>query len=123
MRWDGSPGAGFTTGEPWLPLGDPAVNVEAQDADLRSMLALHRELLALRRSREDLVTGAYATVLADGVLAYRRGGSTVVALNLTPDEQTVPLSGRIVLSTGLDRAGESVSELSLGSGEGVILDA
>jgi alpha-glucosidase len=33
MRWDDRPGAGFTTGTPWLPLGDPAVNVAAQRDD------------------------------------------------------------------------------------------
>jgi alpha-glucosidase len=123
MRWDGSPGAGFTSGEPWLPLGDPAVSVEAQDADPRSMLALHRSLIALRRSREDLVTGAYATVLADGVLAYRRGSNTVVALNLTGEPASAELAGQVLLDTGLARAGERVTRLELGPGEGVILDA
>ena len=44
MRWTGEPGAGFSDAEPWLPLGDTDVNVEAQEADPRSMLALHREL-------------------------------------------------------------------------------
>ena len=52
MPWTGAPGRGFCADdvEPWLPFGDPAVNVEAQEADPRSMLALHRRLLALRRS-------------------------------------------------------------------------
>src|SRR6185503_14487766 len=50
MQWDGSGGAGFTTGEPWLPLADDvaAVNVEMQRDDTRSLLALYRRLLALR---------------------------------------------------------------------------
>ena len=50
--------------EPWLPFGDAAISVEAQEADPRSMLALHRRLLALRRSSDDLAEGAYATVAA-----------------------------------------------------------
>src|SRR4051794_19571031 len=50
MQWDGSPSGGFTTGAPWLPPVDPAeTNVEAQRDDPRSMLALVRDLLALRR--------------------------------------------------------------------------
>ena len=44
------PGAGFTTGEPWLPLvaDAEALNVERQAADPRSTLALVRRLAALR---------------------------------------------------------------------------
>jgi len=123
MRWTGEPGAGFTSGEPWLPLGDPAVNVEAQEADPRSILALHRRLIALRGAREDLLTGSYETLQADGVLAYRRGTSTVVALNLTGAPRSAALSGEIVLDTGLARAGERPDRLQLAAGEGVILDA
>ena len=122
MRWTGEPGAGFSDAEPWLPLGDLAINVEAQDADPRSMLALHRALLELRRSREDLLRGAYATLTASGVLAYRRGEKTAVALNLSEEPRTVALTGEILLSTGLDRAGERVAgELALAPGEGAIL--
>jgi alpha-glucosidase len=75
MRWDDRPGAGFTTGTPWLPLGDPAVNVAAQRDDPGSMLALHRRLLALRHDSPALSAGAYEPVQADGdVLAYLRTG-------------------------------------------------
>ena len=47
MPW--SADGGFTSGEPWLPMGDPAINAAAQRDDPRSMLTLHRELIALRR--------------------------------------------------------------------------
>jgi alpha-glucosidase len=131
MRWTGAAGAGFSDAEPWLPLGDLAVNVEAQSEDPHSMLALHRALIALRREREDLLTGAYETLIADGVLAYRRGSGTIVALNLTAAPRTVATTphditagGRIVMSTGLDRRDEVVADaLRLAPGEGVILDA
>jgi alpha-glucosidase len=121
MRWTGSPGAGFSDAEPWLPLGDLAVNVEAQEADPRSMLALHRALIALRRSRDDLVAGGYETLIASDVLAYRRGDCTIVALNLTAGPRTADLAGEILLDTGLTRAGERVVRLELAPGEGVIL--
>ena len=50
MQWDASPSGGFTTGEPWLPLVDPAQrNVADQRDDPGSMLSLVRELIALRR--------------------------------------------------------------------------
>lgn len=50
MRWDPRPNAGFTTGEPWLPIGDDIAecNVAAQREDGRSLLALYRRLIALR---------------------------------------------------------------------------
>jgi alpha-glucosidase len=52
MAWDASPHAGFTSGEPWLPLtpGWRDRNVEAETRDPRSMLSLHRALLRLRRT-------------------------------------------------------------------------
>ena len=126
MPWTGAPGRGFTTDgvEPWLPFGDPAVSVEAQEADPRSMLSLHRRLLALRRSSDDLAAGAYATLAAGpAVLAYRRGSSTVVALNLTDAPASADVSGEVVLTTELDgREGEVVSgALVLRPGEGAVL--
>jgi alpha-glucosidase len=51
MQWDGTPGGGFTTGEPWLPLVDPADrNVADQASDPESLLSLYRDLLAWRRA-------------------------------------------------------------------------
>ncbi|KKI22621.1 alpha-amylase family glycosyl hydrolase, partial [Sphingomonas sp. Ag1] len=51
MAWDGSPNAGFSTAEPWLPLHPDwrTRNVAAQEADPASMLWLYRRLLAARR--------------------------------------------------------------------------
>ncbi|HEX8432647.1 MAG TPA: alpha-amylase family glycosyl hydrolase, partial [Longimicrobium sp.] len=76
MPWADAPHAGFTTGEPWLPLGADhrAQCAAVQAADGGSMLALHRALLALRRSEPALSVGAYRTAEAgEGVLAYERG--------------------------------------------------
>ncbi len=89
MPWDGSAGAGFTTGLPWLPLNaDHAVrNVEVEAADPRSPLTLHRDLLRLRRDHAALSLGDIALLPAhDGVLAFGRsdnGRRLLVALNLT----------------------------------------
>ncbi|HEX7239299.1 MAG TPA: alpha-amylase family glycosyl hydrolase, partial [Longimicrobiaceae bacterium] len=88
MQWDGGPGAGFTTGEPWLPLADDfrEVNVAAQRGDPGSLLSLYRRLIALRRAEPALHAGDWEPVDAAGsLLAYRRagGGSRfLVALNL-----------------------------------------
>jgi alpha-glucosidase len=98
MRWSGEPGAGFTAGEPWLPFGDLALNVAAQREDQRSMLNLHRALIALRR---EFVREPYETLaVGDAVLAYRRG-PFAIALNLSEEAAELP-SGRVRLSTELD---------------------
>src|SRR5207245_7931970 len=59
MQWDASRGAGFTTGDPWLPISREArtVNVEAQRSDPDSMLGLYRRLIAYRRASPGLLGG------------------------------------------------------------------
>jgi alpha-glucosidase len=96
MQWDGSPGGGFSTGEPWLPAVDPAErNVEAQRDDPESVLTLTRELVALRR---ELGEGFEPLDAAEGVVAYRRGGHAV-AINTTAEPCPVPLRGETRLET------------------------
>jgi len=124
MPWDASPNAGFSSGEPWLPLNaDWATrNVAAQEADPDSMLNLTRALLRLRRTVPALSVGNYLPVASsNGLLAFTRhsGRSRVlVALNL--GEEPVPMpdearDGERLLST---LPGES-SELR--GNEGIIL--
>jgi alpha-glucosidase len=96
MQWDGSPGGGFSSGEAWLPAVDPAErNVEDQRYDRASMLALVRELIALRRELGD---GFELLDAPDGVVAYRRGDHTV-AVNTTAEPRPVPLRGEPRLET------------------------
>jgi alpha-glucosidase len=67
---------------PWLPVGG-GTTVEAQQADADSILSFTRGLIARRRESADLTSGDYERLPApDGIWAYRRGVSTVVALNL-----------------------------------------
>lgn len=106
MPWDDSEQAGFTQGEPWLPLGEgwQRRNVAAERDDPNSMLALHRALLNLRRSTPALATGRIWLLEAEGdVLAYAReqdGETVIVALNLGPHPAPVDLpAARPVLST------------------------
>jgi alpha-glucosidase len=126
MPWTGEPGAGFTRAgvEPWLPFGDLSANVAAQRADPASVLHLVRDLVGLRRTVPDLVTGAYAQLDApDGAWAYRRGERAVVALNLSDADVTVPgVSGRIEIATDRGRDGEAVADaLALGPWQGAVL--
>jgi alpha-glucosidase len=133
MQWSEADGAGFTTGEPWLPLSDdyPTVNVTAESADPLSMLTLYRELLKLRAAHAALSMGAYEPVTMTGdLLAYVRRGpreAFLIALNLGKEPFALTLSslrmkGRAVLSTYLDGANESSDDvISLRADEGVIV--
>ena len=124
MQW--SPDGGFTTGEPWLPLADDfrKVNVENQKQDPRSMLSLHRALLALRRRERALETGSFTAFEAPaGVLAYLRGERFFIALNLGREARRVrlPRAGKVVLSTHLDRSEDVSGTLELRADEGAIV--
>jgi alpha-glucosidase len=96
MPWDGSPNAGFSAAQPWLPLNPdwPDRNVAAQEADPGSMLALTRALLRLRRAEPALAVGDYLAIACEGtMLAYeRRCGASrlLVALNLGPEPVAMP---------------------------------
>ncbi|GGC85453.1 alpha-amylase family glycosyl hydrolase [Chelatococcus reniformis] len=129
MHWTAADDAGFTTGTPWLPVG-PAheANVADQTGDPRSMLALHRRLLALRRAHEALSLGSFESVAATGdVLAYRRrrGGETfLIVLNLGHEPVAVDGLGqhRAILSTHLDREeARPAATIALRPDEGLIL--
>ena len=96
MPWSGGPGAGFSTGRPWLPLAPDAArrNVEAQAADPASVLNAYRRLLQLRRGAPSLQLGTQALVSTRGsdVMAYvRRSGDdgAFVALNFGSGEAPV----------------------------------
>jgi alpha-glucosidase len=126
MPWDDSPGLGFTAAgvEPWLPFGDPALaNVAAQREDPGSPLHLTRDLIALRRSERDLLTGAYSEVAAaDGLWVYRRGSRHLVALNCGNEGVAIEAQGEVVLCTNRSRDGSPVAgQLILDAREGAVV--
>ena len=101
MQWDASAHGGFTTGEPWLPLVDPAErNVADAARDPGSLLNLYRRLIALRR---ELGPGFRLLDAEPGVVAFERDGHTV-AVNTTA-ERAHRSRGRAVLAT---HAGEGL---------------
>jgi alpha-glucosidase len=104
--------------EPWLPLGNGLPSVAEQRKDLSSVLRFCRELIGLRRARPDLAGGDYTRIETNpGVWAWRRGGSTAVAVNLADERAELDLGGSVLLSTS---AQDDAS--ALGPWEGVVLD-
>ena len=99
MLWSPERHAGFTAGEPWLPVNREyrERNVAAQESDPGSLLAFYRGLIALRRERKALHRGSFAMIGDDPrILAFRReegGDRLMVALNFSGRWATLPLGG------------------------------
>jgi alpha-glucosidase len=136
MQWDSSPAAGFTTGQPWLPVpaSARAVNVAAERDDPGSLLNLYRQLIHLRRRLPALRTGSYQPVTPEdpAVYAYlRRADSQQVLIAVNFDDQPrelgyrLPADSLIVLSTrsaaSQPAPPRNLNPLRLAPGEGVII--
>jgi alpha-glucosidase len=96
MAWEPGAGAGFTSGEPWLPPAGPeAGSVAEQRRDPGSLLHLYRRLIALRRE----LSGALEPLQAPaGQLAYARGGHAI-AINFGDSAAPMPVAGEVVLAS------------------------
>lgn len=132
MQWESCPGAGFTSGEPWLPIADDAdeVNVAALDDDPESLLSLYRRLLEYRESEETISVGDYERVWSEGdVLAYIcTNGMKRLLISLNLGDEAISMAvddldeGKVVLDTRHARAGERVRKsIDLAAREGVIV--
>jgi alpha-glucosidase len=127
MPWTEGPGAGFSTGRPWLRLGDDTAqrNVKTEMADPDSVLACYRRVMRARHAQPSLQDGSLHLVRTThpDVLAYRRRGSgdevlVLIGFGADPMMTTVPRAGthgwRPVAGTHPDRvadmpAGEPVT--------------
>ncbi|MGW5195530.1 alpha-amylase family glycosyl hydrolase [Kribbella sp. NPDC004138] len=93
------PGAGFTTGTPWLPIGDAAdhLNVATQRHDPTSTLSLYRQLLRLRRTRPSLQEGEQVVLdLGDdkllGILRTLPEERTLIMINTATSSRDIDLT-------------------------------
>ncbi len=133
MPWDASPHAGFSSTDPWLPI-EPrfeSVCVQRQREDPRSILSLHRALIALRRSEPALHQGDLRIIDApESAVAYERAvpaSRMLVLLDLSGSPATLRLDslrqgGEVVASTHPSRTGERVSEtIALDANQGLVI--
>ena len=109
MQWTAGQNAGFSTAKPWLPV-NPAcqnVNVESEQNEPDSFLALYRRLLTLRSRYEILRTGEYEPLsdTDNDIFAYARWigreQHVFVALNFgdTKHRVTLPHTGSVLCAT------------------------
>ncbi|MGZ4201444.1 MAG: alpha-amylase family glycosyl hydrolase [Thermoleophilaceae bacterium] len=126
------PGAGFTSGHPWLPLVADAerLSVEAQEEDPHSTLQFVRRLVLARADSEVLQAGSQRSLDAGrDVFAFERelfGARMLVALNFSSRRQPAGLPGgrgELLLSTHSERRLEQVDtgKIVLEPDEGVVV--
>lgn len=133
MQWDAT-GAGFTSGEPWLPSGPSiaGINVARQDDEPGSLLNFYRRLIWFRRDSDALKHGDYRSLdTPDEIFAYTRSTPDerlLVALNFSTrsvelGDDTLPRTGRLLFSTRDDRNTRRVElrSLTLKPDEGLVV--
>ena len=96
MQWDAGPNAGFTTGEPWLPVNPNYtwLNAAAQIDAADSVFAHYQALIRLRHELPILVDGDFTPLMAEDpqIWAYTRttpNGKLLVIANCGRDPRTV----------------------------------
>jgi alpha-glucosidase len=120
MPWQvGAANLGFSTGQPWLPLGEAhaALTVSKQENDPHSALTYARRLLKARKSHPALWDGSLALLPGDALAFVREGGGERIAcvFNLTDDEMIQDLPGTArPLDLGTGQASLSGARLTLG---------
>lgn len=96
MQWDSGPNAGFTAGDPWLPVNPNHtwLNAAAQTDAPDSVFAHYQALIRLRHELPILVDGDFAPLMEDDpqIWAYTRtipGGRLLVIANCGRRPRTV----------------------------------
>ena len=111
MQWDASPHAGFTTGDPWIPVNPnhAEINAAAQVDDPDSVFNHYRRLIELRHAEPVVAHGDFTMLVPDHeqLYAFTRaldGTTLTVVANLSSKDGLVPLAegvavgGEVVLT-------------------------
>jgi oligo-1,6-glucosidase len=96
MQWDAAPNAGFTIGDPWLPVNPNYtwLNAAAQIDAADTVFAHYQALIRLRHELPILVDGDFTSLMAEDpqIWAYTRttpNGKLLVIANCGRDPRTV----------------------------------
>jgi alpha-glucosidase len=127
MQWRPGPGAGFTTGRPWLRIAPDADrrNVAVESADPDSVLATYRRLLAFRATTEALRTGAMERLESGDpdVLVWTRSGGgqrLLVVVSFVGEPRDLDV-GRIAAGAWTSRVGSHREPAAVGTDGGLAL--
>ncbi|MCD2442032.1 alpha-glucosidase [Agromyces sp. SYSU K20354] len=105
MQWSSDPNAGFTAGEPWIPVNPnhADINAAAQRDGNRSVFAWYRGLINLRHTEPVVIDGAFDLLLPEHpqLFAYTRTNedtALLVVANCSND--SAPLDAALVTAWG-----------------------
>jgi glycosidase len=98
MQWSADEHAGFTDGEPWIPVNPnhEEINAEDEREDPESVWHYYRDLIDLRHAEDVLVYGSYELLLSDHDRLW------VFTRTLTDDADRVEERTLTVLNFGRD---------------------
>ncbi len=134
MQWDASPGAGFTTGTPWIGINPDhvAINASAQVGDLNSVFEHYRRLIELRHRDPVVTDGDFELLLPEhptvwAFLRHGRGAELLIAANFSADTMPARLplddswaAAATVLSSLPDQPARSPIDLVLQPWESIV---
>jgi oligo-1,6-glucosidase len=116
FQWNGEPGAGFTSGTPWIPLNPnhTRINLAAQWGRPESIVGFYRRLIRLRKESEAALYGDFEVIeeAASPLFAYRRRSGSealTVLANLSDTARELPAispRGELILANYPDAAAE-----------------
>lgn len=93
MQWTAGKNAGFTDGEPWMPINPnhTFINAQSQVGDPDSVFSFYKKLIALRKQYPVIVHGDFTLLQKEDeqVFAYTRkheGRTLLVACNFSSHE-------------------------------------
>ena len=99
FQWDSSEQAGFTKGEPWLPVNSnyPRINLASQREDPDSLYSYYRKLITLRKDpkyADTIVYGSFEPIMTEEselIAFYRKGEekTLLVLLNYRSQPRTI----------------------------------
>ncbi|SDL15817.1 alpha-glucosidase [Salinimicrobium catena] len=133
MQWDDTRNAGFTTGEPWLPLMEnyQELNVTEQWEKKGSMLHFQRRLINLRNGEPALHIGDHIPVYTENnLLSYMRkykDRKYLMVLNLSDSEENFKPDfnwrGKVRIATQPEMEGEELGgELQVKGNLGLVIE-
>lgn len=94
VQWNNKKNAGFTSGEPWIPVGNLYKNINAENAlnDKDSVFYHYKNLISLRKQYDVISDGSFNIILEnhDKVYAYTRSykNTNLIVLNNFYGEDT-----------------------------------
>jgi trehalose-6-phosphate hydrolase len=102
VQWTSEPHAGFTTGEPWIPVAKNYEDINVEDTlnERNSVFEHYQKLISLRKSVDLITYGDYELLLAEDpqLFAYVRNGENeklLVINNFYETEATFELPSHI----------------------------